>query len=133
MDATWVGNQARWKPVCWSAFHQSVRTNNDVEGWHHALNSKAPQGNLSLYKLIPLLHDQAKLVRIQMTLVSERKLCRYQRKRYKELHGRLDKLWRKLDDKEKTPMEVLEAAAHLYGNLPITDHRVENGSFQSHN
>ena len=133
MDATWVGNQAKWKPVSWSAFHQSVRTNNDVEGWHHALNSKAPQGNLSLYKLIPLLHDQAKLVRIQMTLVSERKLCRYQRKRYQDVHGRLDKLWRKLDDKEKTPMEVLEAAAHLCGNLPITDRWGENGSFQSHN
>lgn len=85
------------------------------------MNSKAPQGNLTLYKLVPLLFNQARLVKIQMTLVSERKLCRYQRRKYKDLHGRLDKLWGNLDQGAKTPMEVLNEAAHLYGNLPITD------------
>ncbi len=121
VEQTWVGSNARWKPESWSAFHQSIRTNNDVEGWHHALNKKAPHSNLSFYKLVPLLHDQARLVTIQMTLVNERRLCRYQRRKYRELHGRLSKLWTKLDNKEKTPMEVLDAAAHLYGNLPVTD------------
>ncbi|XP_072032879.1 uncharacterized protein [Amphiura filiformis] len=121
VDATWVKANARWTPASWSAFRQSVRTNNDVEGWHHALNSKAPQGNLTLYKIAPLLFDQAKLVNLQLKLVGQQKLCRYQRKTYRNLHGRLVSLWDQLDKKTKKPLDVVEAAAHLYGNLPVND------------
>ena len=37
-----------WRPATWSVFHQPVRTNNDVEGWHHRLNAKASHGRLNL-------------------------------------------------------------------------------------
>jgi hypothetical protein len=30
----------RWTPEQWSAYGQAIRTNNDVEGWHHHLNSR---------------------------------------------------------------------------------------------
>ena len=30
-------NSRVWHPKCWSVFMLSVRTNNDIEGWHHAL------------------------------------------------------------------------------------------------
>jgi len=35
-----------WRPATWSVFRQPVRTNNDVEGWHHRLNAKASHGRI---------------------------------------------------------------------------------------
>ena len=32
IDNTWIAGQ--WKPEDWCVFNQTVRTNNDVEGWH---------------------------------------------------------------------------------------------------
>jgi len=46
----------------WSVFHEPVRTNNDVEGWHYRLNVKANHGRLNLYPLIQLLHAESQLV-----------------------------------------------------------------------
>ena len=34
---TWINSRV-WPPKCWSVFMLSVRTNNDIEGWYHALN-----------------------------------------------------------------------------------------------
>ena len=30
-----------WPLKCWSLFMQSIRTNNDIGGWHHSLNRRA--------------------------------------------------------------------------------------------
>eukprot|EP00794_Sanderia_malayensis_P021298 gene21298-biopygen16333 len=37
---TWIESNV-WQPASWSIFGQSVRTNNDVEGWHRRFNEKA--------------------------------------------------------------------------------------------
>ncbi|KAL3858188.1 hypothetical protein ACJMK2_012792 [Sinanodonta woodiana] len=47
----------------WSVYHQKVRTNNDVEGWHHRLNSRAVHMELGFYQLEPLLWRVADLLR----------------------------------------------------------------------
>ncbi|KAL8570124.1 hypothetical protein ACOMHN_033803 [Nucella lapillus] len=52
---TWI-ESAVWPPSSWSCFYRSIRTNNDVEGWHRRLNSKASSaGNLNLYLMLQLL------------------------------------------------------------------------------
>jgi len=33
MECQWISSTT-WPPTTWSVFHQPVRTNNDVEGWH---------------------------------------------------------------------------------------------------
>ena len=54
---------------------QSIRTNNDIEGWHHSLNKRAAgRCGLSLYMFVALLHKEAGLVSVQIRLVSVRKL-----------------------------------------------------------
>jgi hypothetical protein len=78
-----------WKPETWSVFCQVVRTNNDVEGWHGMLNRHAKRGNLSFYLMVRLLHEQAQLVAMQVRLVSEEKLKRRQRKKYRQVQGKL--------------------------------------------
>ena len=37
INNTWI-NGSTWKPASWTVYGQSVRTNNDVEGWHHRIN-----------------------------------------------------------------------------------------------
>jgi len=64
-----------------STFKSSVRTNNDVEGWHNRLNHRSCQGQLDIYQSAPLLH-QAEFVSVQALLVSDAKLHRHQCKEW---------------------------------------------------
>ena len=38
VSRTWVHHNTSWPLSCWSVYLRSVRTNNDVERWHHGLN-----------------------------------------------------------------------------------------------
>ena len=40
VKSTWVESET-WPPSSWSVYMQAVRTNNDVEGWHHGLHRRA--------------------------------------------------------------------------------------------
>ena len=73
-------------PKDWSVYKQPIRTNNDIEGWHNALNRCAGgQSGLPLYLLIELLEREARLTSITIRLVSNEKLSRIQRKCYKNV------------------------------------------------
>ena len=73
---TWVTSKM-WPPSCWSVYMLSIRTNNDIEGWHHSLNRSANNSvHLPFYLLVELLHQEARLVSIQIQLVSHGKLSR---------------------------------------------------------
>ena len=63
-----------WPPVAWSAFMSSVRTNNNVKGWHNRLNHQMHHGHLDVYQLALVLHDEAQFVSFQAVLVSKRRL-----------------------------------------------------------
>ena len=43
VNTTWIRSEI-WPPKAWCVFNRSVRTNNDVEGWHYRLNLKAHRG-----------------------------------------------------------------------------------------
>ena len=61
-----------WESSTWTIFLQSVRTNNDLEVWHHDLHRHASSGSQQpLYLLIDLLHQQARLTTPHIRLVSE--------------------------------------------------------------
>jgi len=57
---TWVTSRL-WLPKSWSVYRCSIRTNNDVEGWHNRLNQKSRRGHLDLYQLVTLLFAEAQL------------------------------------------------------------------------
>ena len=51
----------------WRVYKQAIRTNNDIEGWHNALNRHAGScGNLSFYLLIEILNKEAELTAINI-------------------------------------------------------------------
>ena len=90
-----------WTPNSWSVYFQSVRTNNDIEGWHNRLKS--------------LLHSEAELVETVVRLVSEEKLKRYQKKTYATLQKQLFKYWEKYESGEKSALQLLELCSRLNG------------------
>ena len=84
---TWLDSTV-WPPSACSAFKQPARTNNDVEGWHVRLNSRANHGRLNMYQLLYLLHEEAVLVNIGVRLLSDVGTSRLQLKKYTRLHSR---------------------------------------------
>ena len=50
---------------------------------------------ISFYMLIQLLHEESKLVTIQVRLVSDKKLKRTERRQYREVQAKLVKQWEK--------------------------------------
>ena len=110
---TWVD---RWPSSAWSVFEQAIRTNNDVEGWHLGLNRRAAgKSQLPFYIMIQLLHREARLTSLHIRLVSERKLRRIQRKKYRNLQTKIFSLWDEFTKGERNALRLLKACSHLNG------------------
>lgn len=114
VENTWLTNNV-WAVDNWSVYGRSVRTNNDVEGWHNRLNRRAKKGNLSFYLLITLLFDEAKEVPMQCKLIKEKKLKRHQSKQTRATQGRLCAAWDRYGKKEISTSELLNECCRLYG------------------
>ena len=115
ISRTWIHNSL-WPTSSWSIFSQSIRTNNDIEGWHNRLNKRAAgRCNLQFYLLVSLLHKEAKLTSVYIRLVSEKKLRRIQRKKYRDLQGKIFTLWGEHERGERSAYQLLKACAHLNG------------------
>ena len=95
-------------------FGQTVRTNNDCEGWHHRINRRAKKGNLQFYLLIVLLYKEASVLPIQVKMVSEGKHRRYQRKKTRVIQGQLFDLWDKHENGEISINRLLKKCENLY-------------------
>ena len=111
----WIESET-FPPRNWSIYQEAVRTNNDIEGWHNALNRHAGGGsNLSLYLLIEILEREAQLTAINIRLVSERKLKRIQRKTYRNQQEKLFQQWELYENGTKTIEELLRFCSHING------------------
>ena len=53
IEQQWINNSV-FTVESWSVFMQPIRTNNDVEGWHHRMNTTGSPKNM--YRLIELLY-----------------------------------------------------------------------------
>lgn len=94
----------------------SIRTNNDVEGWHNRLNtSVVTRGSVPFYHLIIVLHREATGITVQMKMVSEGKIQRYQRKRTLQVEGRVFKLWNDYCERSISASELLKGCDSVYG------------------
>ncbi len=118
IQSTWMESTV-WPVSGWSVFMQATRTNNDCEGWHRRLNGRAGRGQIQLYLLVPLLHVEARQVTLQLKLLSDNKLKRRQRKRYRDLQGKLFALWDKLQTEELSDNSFLTACSKLYGPVNV--------------
>ena len=115
IGSTWVYSTT-FPPKDWSVYGQAIRTNNDLEGWHNGLNRRAGgRVHLPFYVLIQHLHREAKLVAVQIRLVSDKKLKRIQRKAYRRLQAKIFALWEDYANNVKTATELLRSCAYING------------------
>ena len=103
-----------WQVSSWSVFGQTVRTNNDCEGWHHRINRRAKKGNLQFYLLILLLYREVSVLPTQIKMVSEGKLRRYQRKKAKAIQGKLFSTWEQYERNEISLNRLLKKCGNIY-------------------
>ena len=100
------------------AWSLCVRTNNDIEGWHHGLNRRAAvKSDVPFYLQLQLLHRETRLTRLQMKLVSERKLKRIQRRKCRALQSSrsIFNLWEEFENGERNVRQLSSAISHLNG------------------
>ena len=114
---TWLENTV-WSVGDVCVFRQTIRTNNDVEGWHRRLNHRAQRGRLSLYLLIALLlYRETRFVTVQLTLLTEGKLKRASRKKYSAINEQLEALWDRYADNDISTSKLLRKCSRL--TLPV--------------
>ena len=113
IDNTWISSTL-WPPSAWSAYRRTVRTNNDCESWHARLNRKALSANLPMYKLILLLHQEARIVHLNMRILSEEKQQRYTSKVHTHIQSRLAKLWNDFDTGILNSANLLRSCDKMY-------------------
>ena len=113
MNRTWIMSDI-WPPAAWSVYYQSVRTNNDIEGWHNRLNSRG-RAQMNVYMLVSLLHDESCMIPIQVRLVSEGKLQRYQKKTFANLQRKIFAYWEEYENGDRSALQLLRACSRLHG------------------
>ena len=117
---TWV-DSSLWPPSAWCVFMQSLRTNNNVEGWHHRLNIRAGRGQIQFYMLVRLLHQESEYVEVQTTLVRGNQCSCIQRKEYRRVNEGMNKLWDELNQGAITSCQLLSRVAKIYGPKEESD------------
>ena len=78
----------------WSVHMTAIRTNDDVEGRHNKLNTGlATRGAVPFYHLVSVLYVEANDISLSVKMVLEGKMQRYQRKKTRQMEGRVFSLW----------------------------------------
>lgn len=115
VSQTWIHNQT-WPPSSWSVYMMAIRSNNDTEGWHHGLHRCASgKWHMPFYMLLDLLHQEARLTALRIRLVSEKKLKRIQRAKYRSLQAKVFALWDDFSHQRKNAQQLLRECARLNG------------------
>ncbi|XP_038055823.1 uncharacterized protein LOC119727826 [Patiria miniata] len=114
LRTTWLENST-WSPRDWSVFMRSIRTNNDVEGWHRRLIGRAGCHTVQFYNVIKLLYTESSYENVQLRLVKEARLCRNQQRMYRQVQGKIFKLWDDYQARRLTTSGLLAACNYLTG------------------
>ncbi len=114
VQTTWMTSTV-WPVTSWTVFGRSIRTNNDVEGWHHRINRHAQKSNLSYYLLIELLYKEASRIPLQLKLIGEGKLRRQQKKRALRIQCQLYTLWEDYASNRISVSRLLKKCGSVYG------------------
>jgi hypothetical protein len=110
VESQWLDSTI-WPPHCLSVFQQVHRTNNECEGWHRRLNSRASRSKLPLYLLLKLLHHEAAVASLQAELVLQGQSDRDSRPEVQRRQRQLVGLWQQYEAGLLSMPEFLRSAA----------------------
>ena len=112
IENTWIESTI-WPPSSWSCFKRAIHTNNDLEGFHQKFNSSFGI-KTSFYTIVEKLKHEADLINVFEKLLSEKKICRNQRKIYKHLQKKLFEAWESFERSEMNVAQLLEVCCSIY-------------------
>ena len=102
----------------------AIRTNKYMEGWHNRLNTGvATRGPVPFNHLVSVLYVEASDIGLYMKMVSEGKMQRYQRKKTRQMEGRIFSLWQQYCERNINATKLLQGCAfmdHQLSDLPST-------------
>lgn len=113
IERTWINGTIRTLST-WTVYHMAVRTNNDVEGWHHRINRRGQNFCLPFYVLVILLHKETTSIPTQLKIISEEKLRRNQRKTTRLLQCHNNHLWDSYNDGTNSVDKHLREYGQIY-------------------
>ena len=91
-----------------NVYDRPLRTNNDdCEGYHRRINSKAGRNSIQFY-LLQLLKDKAMLVKVNSELLSMGTVYRYQTKEAQRVQSVIIKLWKSYKEGTINASELLK-------------------------
>ncbi|KAK3089542.1 hypothetical protein FSP39_004440 [Pinctada imbricata] len=110
MRRQWISNPVF--PVdSWSVYQLTVRTNNDIEGWHTRLNQKSG-GAPGVYRLIQLLKVEAELMEAS---IAAGDMYRETNRHYRRLDEKLKEAWTNYMSSDLSTGGFLRTVGNLYG------------------
>ncbi|CAC5384543.1 unnamed protein product [Mytilus coruscus] len=110
IDRQWFHN-AVINVADWCIFKRTVRTNNDVEGWHNRINTAAKHAGVPFYVLVPDLMTEAEVVDYS---VRADDLERDIHRKYTILEEKIQTAWDQYMDSVITTTHFLKVIAKLY-------------------
>ena len=113
IEKTWI-NSNTWPPANWSVFGQSVRTNDDVEGWRQKLNSET-RPSTGMYQLAAILYREAASLPLMMRPFSEGKVHCHQSTDARTMQAKLKAQWDRYRTGVITAFKLLRVCAGIYG------------------
>ncbi|XP_053400515.1 uncharacterized protein LOC123558320 [Mercenaria mercenaria] len=99
----------------WSVFGLTVRTNNDVEGWHNRLNSACAGHTLSFYRLVPALRSEAECVGYEVAHVRQGVSTRRIRPVSKTIENKIQNVLEEYSAKNIETGDLLKECGKIYG------------------
>ena len=118
ISSVWIYSSI-WPPTSWSVYGKFIRTNNDSEGLHNAWNSQAGH-NVRFYKLILFLFKKATKVPLNAKLLAHYHIKRKQRSSQIVKDQKLDRIWKKYDQKQLSNDELLSCLVLVLRVKPLT-------------
>ena len=113
---TWI--EGSFPPETWSVYGETVRTNNDVEGWHHAFNRRArSKKSLSVHEVIEIMFNEARRVTRDVVLLAEDNTIRRNRKKYDKLQKQIFKNWKSYRNGEIDASKLLDKCALIQNSI----------------
>ena len=87
-----------------------------VEGWHNGLHRRASgRWHMPFHLFIGLLHEEARLTALRIRLVSEKKLKRIQRAKFRSVQAKIFNMWNDFVNQRKNAEQLLRQCAHVHG------------------
>lgn len=113
VQENWIDGSV-WTPEDWSVYGQTVRTNDDCEGWHRRLNFRTSRPP-PFYMLLEMLFKEAEYVETQVKLVSERKLKKAQRSSTRAIQSKIFTAWDEYSTGIISVEKLLSRLSNVYG------------------